>query len=171
MRKKVASDEWRVASGERREKNMRVLLPGSADFGMTAGADPVADILRKCRTIAVVGLSSNPMRPSHEVTEYMQRAGYRIIPVNPNETEVLGEKSYVRLEDVPEKIDVVDIFRRSEYVPEVVESAIRIGARVVWMQLGIEHEEAAEKARAAGLAVVEDACILVEHRRRVTRDS
>src|SRR5207249_7196794 len=114
----------------------------------------------------VVGLSSNPMRPSHEVTEYMQRAGYRIIPVNPNETEVLGEKSYARLEDVPGKIDVVNIFRRPEEVPPVVESAIRIGAPVVWMQLGIENEEAAEKAHAAGLVVVEDACILVEHRKR-----
>ncbi len=146
---------------------MRVLLPGSADFGMTAGADPIADILKKCKTIAVVGLSSNPMRPSYEVTEYMQRAGYRIIPVNPNETEVLGEKSYAGLEDVPEKIDLVDIFRRANHVPEVVESAIRVGARVVWMQLGIKHEEAGEKARAAGLAVVENACILIEHRKRV----
>ena len=114
----------------------------------------------------MVGLSSNLMRPSYEVTECMQRAGYRIIPVNPNEREVLGEKSYARLEDVPEKVDVVNIFRRTEEVPPVVESAIRIGAPVVWMQLGIENEEAAETARAAGLAVVEDACILIEHRER-----
>jgi predicted CoA-binding protein len=133
---------------------------------MASGADPIAEILNKCKTIAVVGLSSNPMRPSHEVTEYMQRAGYRIIPVNPNETEVLGEESYPRLEDVPEKVDVVNIFRRPEEVLAVVESAIRVGAPVVWMQLGIENEEAAEKARAAGLAVVEDACILVEHKKR-----
>lgn len=145
---------------------MRVLVPQSSTFVLQSSADPIADILKKCRTITVVGLSSNPMRPSHEVTEYMQRAGYRIIPVNPNETEVLGEKSYARLEDVPEKVDVVNIFRRPEEVPPVVESAIRIGAPVVWMQLGIENEEAAEKARAAGLAVVEDACILVEHRKR-----
>src|SRR5205807_269576 len=110
-----------------------------------------------------VGLSSNPTRPSHEVTEYMQRAGYRIIPVNPNETEVLGEKSYARLEDVPGKIDVVNIFRRPEEVPPVVESAIRIGAPVVWMQLGIENEEAAERARAAGLAVVEDAWMWMQN--------
>jgi predicted CoA-binding protein len=150
---------------------MRVLVPQDSEFGANSGADPIAEILGKCKTIAVVGLSSNPMRPSHEVTEYMQRAGYRIIPVNPNETEVLGEKSYARLEDVPEKIDVVNVFRRAEEVPPVVESAIRVGARVVWMQLGIENDEAAEKARAAGLAVVEDACILIEHRRRVTRDS
>ena len=141
---------------------MRVVLPESA----AASADPIGEILKNYKTIAVVGLSSNPMRPSHGVTEYMQCAGYRIIPVNPNETEVLGEKSYARLEDVPEKIDIVNVFRRAEEVPPVVESAIRIGAKVVWMQLGIENEEAAEKARAAGLVVIEDACILVEHRRR-----
>jgi predicted CoA-binding protein len=96
----------------------------------------------------------------------MQAAGYRIIPVNPNETEVLGEKSYSRLEDVPEQIDIVNVFRRAEDVPPVVQSAIRAGAKVVWMQLGIENEEAAEKARAAGLVAIEDACILVEHRKR-----
>ena len=145
---------------------MRVLVPEGSEFAEKRAADPIAEILKKCKTIAVVGLSSNPMRPSHEVTEYMQRAGYRIIPVNPNETEVLGEKSYARLEDAPGKIDLVNIFRRPEEVPPVVESAIRIGAPVVWMQLGIENEEAAEKARAAGLAVVEDACILAEHRKR-----
>jgi predicted CoA-binding protein len=140
---------------------MRVLLPSGAE----AGADAILELLKKCKTIAVVGLSSNPMRPSFSVTEYMQRVGYRIIPVNPNETEVLGEKSYARLEEVPEKIDIVNVFRRAEEVPPVVESAIRIGAKVVWMQLGIENEEAAEKAQAAGLIVIEDACILVEHRK------
>jgi predicted CoA-binding protein len=145
---------------------MRVLVPEGSEFAATRGADPMAEILKKCKTIAVVGLSSNPMRPSHEVSEYMQRAGYRIVPVNPNEREVLGEKSYARLEDVPEKVDVVNIFRRAEEVPPVVESAIRIGAPVVWMQMGIENEEAAEMAQAAGLAVVEDACILIEHRKR-----
>ena len=145
---------------------MRVLLPDDAKFGFEAGADPVTEILKNYKTIAVVGLSSNPMRPSHGVTEYMQEAGYRIIPVNPKETEVLGEKSWARLEDVPEKIEIVDIFRRAEEVAAVVESAIRVGAKVVWMQLGVENEAAAEKARAAGLVVVEDACILVEHRRR-----
>ncbi|HKW63087.1 MAG TPA: CoA-binding protein [Candidatus Acidoferrum sp.] len=151
---------------------MRILVPAGSEFAAKGVADPIAEILKKCKTIAVVGLSSNPMRPSHEVSEYMQRAGYRIIPVNPNETEVLGAKSYPRLEDVPGKVDVVNIFRRAEEVPPVVESAIRIGAPVVWMQLGIENEEAAEKARAAGLAVVEDACILIEHRKRglETRD-
>jgi predicted CoA-binding protein len=146
---------------------MRVLIPEGSEFVTKGSADPITEILNKCKTIAVVGLSSNPMRPSHGVTEYMQSAGYRIIPVNPNEMEVLGEKSYARLEEVPEKIDVVDIFRRVEAVPQVVESAIRVGAIVVWMQLGIENEAAAEKARAAGLVVVEDACILIEHKKRV----
>jgi uncharacterized protein len=100
------------------------------------------------------------------VTEYMQSVGYKIIPVNPNEKEVLGEKSYARLESVPEQIEIVDVFRRSEDVPPVVDSAIAVGAKVVWLQLGIANAEAAERARAAGLIVVEDACILVEHRRR-----
>jgi predicted CoA-binding protein len=142
---------------------MRVMLPG----GVKAGADAILELLKNYKTIAVVGLSSNPMRPSYDVTEYMQAAGYRIIPVNPNEREVLGEKSYARLEDVREKIEIVNVFRRAEEVPAVVESAIRVGAKVVWMQQGVENEEAAEKARAAGLMVIEDACILVEHRRRV----
>jgi predicted CoA-binding protein len=142
---------------------MRVLWPD----GDKASADPIFEILKKYKTIAVVGLSSNPARPSFGVTEYMQSAGYRIIPVNPNETEVLGEKSYARLEDVPEKVEIVDVFRRSENVPPVVESAIRVEAKVVWMQLGIENATAAERARAAGLIVVEDACILVEHKRRL----
>jgi predicted CoA-binding protein len=142
---------------------MRVLLPD----GASASADPILEILKKYRTMAVVGLSSNPARPSFGVTEYMKGAGYRIIPVNPNETEVLGEKSYARLEDVPEKIEIVDVFRRAGDVPPIADSAIKVGAKVVWMQLGIENAEAAERARAAGLIVVEDACILVEHRRRV----
>jgi len=142
---------------------MRVLLPD----GVSATADAILEILNQYKTIAVVGLSSNPARASYEVTQYMQSAGFRIVPVNPNEKEVLGEKSYARLEDVPEKIGIVDVFRRAEDVPPVVESAIRVGAKVVWMQLGIENAEAAEQARVAGLIVVEDACILVEHRRRV----
>src|SRR5229473_1691066 len=149
---------------------MRVLLPGCdkvCTHGIEhASGDAILELLKNYKTIAVVGLSSNPMRPSFGVTEYMQGMGYRIIPVNPNETEVLGERSYARLEDVTEKIDIVNVFRRAEEVPPVVESAIRIGAKVVWMQSGIANEEAAEKARAAGLTVIEDACILVEHRRR-----
>jgi uncharacterized protein len=125
----------------------------------------IAEILKSSHTIAVVGLSSNPMRPSNGVAAYLKRAGYRIIPVNPKESEVLGEKCYARLEDVPEKIDMVDIFRRPEYVPEIVESAIRIGAKTVWMQEGVIHEEAAERARNAGLKVVMDRCTLKEHRK------
>jgi uncharacterized protein len=151
---------------ERTRGAMRVTVPEGANFFTYPSADVILELLKKYKTIAVVGLSSNPMRPSFGVTEYMQGEGYRIIPVNPNEKEVLGEKSYARLEDVPEKIDIVNIFRRAEDVPPVVESAIRVGAKVVWMQQGIENEEAAEKARAAGLVVIEDACILVEHRRR-----
>jgi predicted CoA-binding protein len=131
------------------------------------GADPITELLKISRTIAVVGLSSKRHRPSFGVSEYMQAAGFRIIPVNPHEREVLGEKSYPRLEDVPEKVDIVDIFRRSEQVPEVVESAIRIGARSVWMQEGVIHPQAAERARQAGLFVVMDLCLLKEHRKRL----
>jgi predicted CoA-binding protein len=141
---------------------MKILLPDNVEMG----ADPIGEILKRHHTIGVVGLSSDPGRPSFGVTQYMQSAGYRIIPVNPNEREVLGEKSYARLEDVPDQIELVDIFRRPEEVPPAVEAAIRIGAKVVWMQLGIEHQAAAEKARAAGLVVVMDACIFVEHKRR-----
>src|SRR6266849_2921145 len=142
---------------------MRMHIPSGAEIGGRGDGDPITKILRESKNIAVVGLSSNPMRPSFGVTEYMQGAGYRIIPVNPNETEVLGEKSYARLEDVQETIEIVNVFRRAEEVPPVVESAIRVGAKVVWMQLGIENEEAAANDRVAGLVVVEDACILIEH--------
>jgi predicted CoA-binding protein len=125
----------------------------------------IADLLRSSRTIAVVGLSNKRIRPSYGVSEYMQSAGYRIIPVNPQEQQVLGERAYARLEDVPEPVDIVNIFRRSDFVPDVVDSAIRVGAKVVWMQEGVIHEEAAKKAREAGLKVVMDRCILKEHRR------
>jgi uncharacterized protein len=141
---------------------MKILLPD----GVEPGADPIADILRKYKTIAVVGLSSDPMRPSHGVATYLQEAGYRIIPVNPNERKVLEEKSYVQVEDVPEKIEIVDIFRRPEEVLPAVEGAIRASAKVVWMQLGVVNDAAAEKARAAGLTVIMDACMLIEHKRR-----
>ncbi len=130
------------------------------------GNDPITEILKSARTIAVVGLSSKRHRPSYGVAEYLQSVGYRVIPVNPNEREVLGEKAYPRLEDVPEKVDIVDIFRRSELVPEVVESAIRIGAKAVWMQEGVIHSAAAERARQAGLITVMDACMLKEHMKR-----
>jgi len=125
----------------------------------------IKDLLQKAHTIAVVGLSSSRLRASFGVSQYMQSAGYRIIPVNPNEQEVLGEKSYARLEDVPEKIDVVDVFRRPEFVPEIVDAAIRVGARAIWMQDGVVNETAAQRARDAGLFVVMDDCILREHRR------
>jgi hypothetical protein len=125
----------------------------------------IPDLLRKSHVIAVVGLSSKKFRPSYGVAEYMQREGYRIIPVNPNEAEVLGEKAYARLEDIPEHVDIVDIFRRSEFVAPLVEEAIRRGVSAVWMQEGVVDEAAAEKARAAGLAVVMDRCILKEHSR------
>jgi uncharacterized protein len=125
----------------------------------------VAEILKQSRTIAVVGLSSKRYRPSYGVAEYMQRSGYRIIPVNPEESEVLGEKSYPDLDSVPDAIDIVDIFRRSEFVPEIVEAAIRKGAKAIWMQEGVIHEDAARRAAEAGLDVVMDRCILKEHRR------
>jgi predicted CoA-binding protein len=124
-----------------------------------------AEILRKYRTIAVVGLSNNPLRPSHGVSEYMQRQGYRIIPVNPGHSQILGEKSYRTLEEIPERIEIVNVFRRSELIPPVADSAIAIGAKVLWLQEGIQNEEAAEKAREAGLDVVMNTCILKAHRR------
>jgi predicted CoA-binding protein len=125
----------------------------------------ITDILKHSKTIAVVGLSSKRLRPSYGVSEYMQSAGYRIIPVNPAETYVLGEKAYPDLESVPERVDIVNIFRAPEFVPAVVDSAIAMGAKSVWMQEDVIHEEAAEKARNAGLDVVMDRCILKEHRR------
>lgn len=125
----------------------------------------IPELLKTSRTIAVVGLSSKRFRPSYGVAEYMQRNGYRIIPVNPFVQAVLGEKCYPDLDSIPERVDIVDIFRRAEFVPEIVEAAIRIGARAVWMQEGVVHEEAAARARAAGLEVVMDRCILKDHRR------
>ena len=125
----------------------------------------IAEVLDSARTIAVVGLSSKRYRPSYGVSEYMQRSGYHIIPVNPNEREVLGERCYPDLDSIPDAIDIVDIFRRSEFVPAIVEAAIRKGARAIWMQEGVFHEEAARRADAAGLLVVMDRCILKDHRR------
>jgi hypothetical protein len=125
----------------------------------------IATVLNSYRTIAVVGLSNRRFRPSYGVAEYMQRAGYRIIPVNPLETQVLGEKCYPDLDSVPGEVEIVDIFRRPEYVPEIVEAAIRKGAKVIWMQEGVVHEEAARRAEAAGLTVIMDRCILKDHRR------
>ena len=135
---------------------------------MSASAhDPITELLKSARTIAVVGLSNSPLRPSYGVSAYMQGEGYRIIPVNPNLREaVLGEQPYASLSQVPERIDVVNIFRRSEFVPEVVDQAIQLGVPAIWMQEGVIHEAAAAKARMAGLFVIMDQCILKEHRAR-----
>ncbi len=123
----------------------------------------LAEILRVSRTVAVVGLSDKPERPSYDVAGYLAAHGYVIIPVNPMIKEWKGIKAYPSLSDIPMKVDVVDIFRKSEDVPPVVDEAIRIGAKAVWMQLGRVNEEAAEKARKAGLSVVMDRCMKIEH--------
>ena len=133
----------------------------------TSEADRITDLLKTAKTIAVVGLTDSPLRPSYGVSHYMQSQGYRIIPVNPNITDWMGEKAYASLLDVPEKIDIVDVFRRPDAVPDVVEQAIEIKAPAIWMQEGVIHEEAAEKAREAGIFVVMDLCILKEHRKRM----
>jgi predicted CoA-binding protein len=125
----------------------------------------IKQIFAECRMIAVVGLSSDPYRPSHGVAAYMQKKGYRVMPVNPNETEVLGEKSYPNLSDVPQKIDLVDIFRRSDEAGKAVDEAIEIGAKAVWLQEGVIDFEAAQRAENAGLLVVMDLCWLKEHYR------
>ena len=122
-------------------------------------------LLEETRTIAVVGLSPRPERPSYGVARYLIAMGYKVIPVNPTVDEVLGLKSYPDLQSIPEPVDVVDIFRRSEHVPPIVEQAIAIGAKAVWMQLGVMHAEAAAQAEAAGLAVVMNRCMSIEHQR------
>jgi predicted CoA-binding protein len=135
----------------------------------TEKEDEIGKLLRHVKTIAVVGLSSSPLRPSHGVSAYMQLKGYRIIPVNPTIAGVLGEKSYPGLLDLaglPEKVDLVNVFRRSEFVPEIVDQAIQLGIPALWFQEGVIHDEAAERARAAGITVVMDRCILKEHRAR-----
>jgi uncharacterized protein len=129
-------------------------------------SDPITDWLKRSQTIAVVGLSNNPLRPSHGVSAYMQTQGYHIIPVNPRIKGALGEKAFASLLEVPEKIDIVNIFRRPEYVEEIVDQAIRLKVPVVWMQEQVIHERAAEKARQAGIFVVMDHCILKEHKAR-----
>ncbi len=129
----------------------------------TSEAECITQLLESARTIAVVGLTDTPMRPSYSVSNYMRSQGYRIIPVNPNITAWIGEKAYSSLLDVPEKIDIVNVFRRSDAIPEVVEQAIQINTPAIWMQEGVVHQEAAEKARQAGIFVVMDKCILKEH--------
>jgi predicted CoA-binding protein len=125
----------------------------------------VWSILREARTIAVVGLSSKPNRPSNEVASYLQRHGYRILPVNPNEAEVLGEKAYPSLDEVPDPIDVVDVFRRAEHTPEIARHAVRAGAKVLWLQMGIVNDVARRIAEESGLQVVMDTCMMTAHRR------
>lgn len=125
--------------------------------------DPITELLRRARTIAVVGLSDNPLRPSYGVTAYMQGQGYRIIPVNPQIESCLGEKAYASLLDVREKIDIVNIFRRPELVEEIVDEAIQLKVPAIWMQEDVIHEKAAEKAREVGIFVVMDRCLLKEH--------
>lgn len=132
----------------------------------TIATDEIGQLLQRSKTIAVVGLSDSPLRPSYGVSAYMQSHGYRIIPVNPEIRGALGEKAVPSLDDVKEKIDIVDVFRRSEFVPELIEEAIRLQVPAIWLQEGVVHEEAAEKARKAGIIVVMDRCILKEHRAR-----
>jgi uncharacterized protein len=129
-------------------------------------SDPIAELLMRAKTIAVVGLSCNPLRPSHGVSAYMQTHGYRVIPVNPQIQECLGEKAYASLLDVPEKLDIVNIFRRAEFVEEIVDQAIQLKVPAIWMQEDIIHKRAAEKACKAGMFVVMDRCILKEHQLR-----
>ncbi len=132
----------------------------------TTTTDEIGELLKRTRTIAVVGLSDSPLRPSYGVSAYMQSHGYRIIPVNPEIKGALGEKAVASLAEVSEKIDIVDVFRRSEFVPDVIDEAIRLKVPAIWLQEGVIHEQAAEKARKAGILVVMDRCILKEHRRR-----
>ncbi len=130
-----------------------------------AGTEKIASILTQYRIVAVVGLSEDPGRPSHQVAVYLQSHGYRIIPVNPQCQEVLGEKCYASLKDIPEPVEVVDIFRKVEAIPGIVEEAMAVGAKVIWMQQGLEHPQAAAQARAAGLQVVMNRCMKIEHAR------
>jgi len=130
------------------------------------GTDEIGELLKRTKTIAVVGLSDSPLRPSYGVSAYMQSHGYKIIPVNPSIKGSLGEKAVGSLAEIEEKIDMVDVFRRSEYVPDLVDEAIRLKVPAIWLQEDVIHEEAAEKARKAGIFVVMDKCILKEHRRR-----
>ena len=129
-------------------------------------SDAIGELLKRVKTIAVVGLSDKPLRPSHGVSLYMQQQGYRIIPINPNIRSVLGESAYPRLKDAPQKIDLVNVFRRPEFVPEIIDEAVALRLPAIWLQEDVIHEPAAEKARQVGMFVVMDRCILKEHRAR-----
>jgi len=135
-------------------------------MGPVSQSDPITELLKRAKTIAVVGLSDSPLRPSHGVSAYMQTHGYRIIPVNPRIREALGEPAYSSLLEVPEKIDIVNIFRRPEFVSEIVDQAIQLNVPAIWMQEEVINEDAAEKAREHGIFVIMDRCILKEHRAR-----
>ena len=155
-----------VFPGYRREQSAGGPRPAMWNAEMSSPSDPIRDLLLRAKTIAVVGLSSDPMRPSFGVSQWMQRKGYRIIAVNPNETEVLGARAYSSLAEIPEQVDLVDVFRRPQFVPEIVDEAIRLNIPAIWLQEGVVHKVAAQKARDAGLTVVMDLCILKEHRAR-----
>ena len=132
-----------------------------------AHTNPPSDVVRKllkdARTIAVVGASSRADRPSHGVMKVLLDAGYRVFPVNPNETSVLGQKCYASLRDIPERVDIVDVFRQPQHTPEIADQAVAIGAKALWLQLGVVNEDAAARAKAGGLTVVMNACIAVQH--------
>lgn len=128
-----------------------------------ASDEEIKEILKNSKTIAVVGLSTDPSKASYMVAEYLMNNGYKIIPVNPSATEILGKKSYPDLKSIPEKIDIVDIFRKEEAIPQIVDEAIEVGAKIIWMQQGLCHNKSADKARTAGLKVVMNKCIKVEH--------
>ncbi len=132
---------------------------------MTFLNSPLEPLLKNAKRIAVVGVSDKPARDSHRIARYLQQAGFEMLPVNPLLSEVLGQKVYASLAEIPEPVDIVNVFRRSEEVPDLVEQAIAAGAKAIWLQLGVIHEPAAEKAREAGLAVVMDRCIMVDHAR------
>lgn len=132
---------------------------------MAIADERIREILQAAKTIAVVGLSDDPSRASFGVSRYLQRSGYRILPVNPNIAEAHGERAYASLEELPEKPDVINVFRRSEHVADLVEPAIASGARLFWMQLGVRDDRAAARLEAAGMAVVQDRCLMIEHMR------
>jgi predicted CoA-binding protein len=134
---------------------------------LNASPEEIGAILRKYHTVAVVGLSDKPDRPSYQVAQYLQEHGYRIVPVNPGRTEILGEKCYATLKDIPFPVEVVDIFRKVDAIPAIVADAVAVGARVVWMQLGLVDPQSARKAREAGLEVVMDRCLKIEHHERL----
>jgi predicted CoA-binding protein len=140
-------------------------------LGQKPNDDVLRELLQNTRTIAVVGLSPKPLRDSHKVAAYLQKAGYCIIPVNPAESEILGQTCYPDLDSIPQTVDMVDVFRRSEFVPPIAGDAVKIKAKALWLQLGVRHDQAAGKAAQAGLLVVQDLCLKVEHARLLGRSS